>query len=68
MRSLQFPDPATLFDPVLVKSLDSFLGDGKGKLYLRILGSNGAGKSAFGRALRGSNPDAFSFTGLRFAP
>jgi Deoxynucleoside kinase len=63
MLRLRVPDPNEEFPPLLIKPLDPFLGEGGGKAYLRILGSNGAGKSAFGRALRASDPEAFSFTG-----
>jgi hypothetical protein len=63
MPRLRFPDPSEEFLPSPIGTLDPFLGDGRGKVYLRILGSNGAGKSAFGRALRASDPEAFSFIG-----
>jgi hypothetical protein len=61
--SLQFPGPHLKFSPLPIAPLDPFLGDGRGKLYARLLGSNGSGKSAFGRTLRASDPEAFNFTG-----
>jgi hypothetical protein len=63
MPPLQLPEPGTSFSSLPIASLDPFLGEGKGKIYLRLLGSNGSGKSTFGRALRLSDPEAFNFVG-----
>jgi hypothetical protein len=63
MTSLRFPNPNEVFAPLPITPLDPFLGEGAGKVYLRLLGCNGSGKSTFGRALRLSDPEAFCFTG-----
>jgi hypothetical protein len=63
MPPLRFPDVSEVFTPPPLKPLDPFLGNGGGKLYVRIIGANGSGKSALGRALRASDPDTFTFTG-----
>ena len=63
MPTLLFPATGETLAALPVLPLDPFFGGGQDKLYVRLLGCNGAGKSTFGRYLRVNDPEAFTFLG-----